>query len=187
MMSKGDLRAAARAERGRFSRETPDYAAAVARFAVDIALDCDVIVGSYWPIGSEADPRMLARALAARGHGIVLPCVVEVARALVFRPWREGEPLQTNIHGALEPLADKPQHVPAAILVPLLAFDKGGFRLGYGGGYYDRTLAGLRARGHVLAIGIAYGGQETESLPREPHDQPLDMIVTEKGVRRFGK
>jgi 5-formyltetrahydrofolate cyclo-ligase len=187
MMSKADLRAAARALRTQLSLDTPHYAAAIARFAPDIALDRDVAVAGYWPIGSEADPRMLARAMAARGHGIVLPCVVGATRTLVFRSWREGEPLQTNIHGALEPLADKPQHVPAAILVPLLAFDKGGFRLGYGGGYYDRTLAGLRARGHVLAIGIAYGGQETESLPREPHDQPLDMIVTEKGVRRFGK
>ena len=98
-----------------------------------------------------------------------------------------GDPPRTNAFGIQEPPGDAPAFAPAAVLVPVLAFDAEGFRLGYGGGYYDRTLAELRNRGDVLAIGIAYAGQETEPLPREPHDQKLDMVVTEHGVRHFAR
>jgi 5-formyltetrahydrofolate cyclo-ligase len=87
--------------------------------------------------------------------------------------------------GVYEPSPAAPAVIPEGVLVPLLAFDAVGYRLGYGGGYYDRTLAFLRRTGRVLAIGVAYAGQEMTTLPREAHDAPLDMVLTERGIRRF--
>ncbi|HJW41489.1 MAG TPA: 5-formyltetrahydrofolate cyclo-ligase, partial [Rhizomicrobium sp.] len=144
----------------------------------------------------EADPRALMAALSAKGHPLALPCV-EAGRPLIFRGWKMGDAMHANAaaYGIPEPLASAATVVPSLVLVPLLAFDAGGHRLGYGGGYYDRTLSLLArgqmppanpsARAPLLAVGVAYAGQEIEALPREAHDHPLDMIVTENGVRRF--
>ncbi len=134
-------------------------------------------------MGDEADPRALARALAARGCRLALPVVVRPKAPLYFRAWREGDGLTVHAFGMHEPAATAPQLVPDLLLVPLLAFDARGHRLGYGGGFYDRTLASLAAK---LAVGVAFAGQETDALPDQPHDHPLDMVVTETGVRRFG-
>ncbi len=187
MISKAALRAAARARRAKLAADLPDYAGMIARQAADLDIPGQAIVASFWPQGDEADPRALAQALGARGHKIVLPCVAGADQPLVFRLWRAGDALRTNAHGVQEPLGNAPVFAPAVVLVPLLAFDEEGFRLGYGGGYYDRSLAELRALGPVVAIGIAYAGQETASLPREAHDQPLDGVVTERGVRHFAR
>ena len=130
--------------------------------------------------------RVLAAALVARGHPIVLPAIVTSGAALSFRPWREGDALFPNRHGIHEPPAHLDGVVPQALLLPLLAFDETGARLGLGGGYYDRTLAELRGSGHIVAIGVAYAGQEVPKLPHDAHDQRLDGVVTENGFRKFG-
>jgi 5-formyltetrahydrofolate cyclo-ligase len=186
MTAKSDLRKDARARRATLATTHRDASAAIARCASAIGLREGATVGGYWPIRDEADPRPLMDALAARGHALALGCVEEPDAPLVFRAWREDDPMRPNAFGALEPLPDAELRRPDAILVPLLAFDAQGHRLGYGGGYYDRTLAALRETGSLLAIGIAYAGQEIGAFPRQPHDQRLDMVVTEQGIRRFG-
>jgi len=179
--SKLALRNALRARRARLTRA--DYAEAIARFADDLALAPGSVVAGYFPLRDEADPRALMAALSERGHPLALPCVT-AGQPLTFRAWKMGDPMHANprAFNIAEPLATAPAVAPGAVLVPMLAFDSDGHRLGYGGGYYDRTLAGLP---NARAIGIAYAGQEVPSLPREPHDHPLDMIVTETGLRRF--
>jgi 5-formyltetrahydrofolate cyclo-ligase len=133
-------------------------------------------------MGDEADPRALAQVLAARGHTLALPVVIEKKSPLHFREWREGDTLIIHAFGMHEPGPHARTVTPDVLLIPLLAFDARGTRLGYGGGFYDRTLASLATK---RAIGIAYAGQEVSELPCHDHDHPLDAVVTEDGVRRF--
>ena len=137
-------------------------------------------VSGYWPIGSEIDPLPILEAYDASGHTLGLPVVEAPARPLLFRRWRPGNVLHAAGFGLQEPDASSPAVTPRLLLVPLLAFDRAGYRLGYGGGFYDRTLAKLRAADPgCLAVGLAYAAQEVEAVPREATDQPLDWIVTE--------
>jgi 5-formyltetrahydrofolate cyclo-ligase len=136
-------------------------------------------VSAYWPKGDELDPRPAMAALVARGHPIGLPVVVAQAAPLVFRRWAPGDRLEPAGFGLRVPAADRPEVTPELLLVPLLAFDRSGTRLGYGGGFYDRTLARLQSAGRPLAVGIAYAGQELPELPRGPRDRALDWILTE--------
>ena len=131
-------------------------------------------VAAYWPIRSEADPRPVAALLRAQGRPILLPCVTK--GELVFRVWNEGDPLVKASLGLMEPAPDAPPLTPSVLLVPLAAFDRRGHRIGYGKGFYDRALAAL---GPVRAIGIAFATQEIPLIPDEPHDHPLDFVVTE--------
>ena len=140
------------------------------------------IVAGYWPIGSEMDLRTAMRDMERLGHPLCLPAIVAPDSPLLFRAWGNGDPLHEAAFGTSEPDADAPALTPEIMLVPGLAFDAQGFRLGYGRGYYDRTIAGLRDAGGLLAIGIAYAAQLIEAVPREDHDQPLDLIVTENGI-----
>lgn len=137
-------------------------------------------------MGSELDPRPLMQALDGRGHGLALPVVAGAGRPLVFRAWTPGDPLRPAAFNTREPSPDKAEVTPRVVLVPLLAFDRAGYRLGYGGGFYDRTLAGLRAAGTALAVGLAFAGQEVESVPRDVNDRRLDWIVTEAEAIRIG-
>jgi len=164
------------------ARDCPDFAARIARFVDALAISNGAVVSSYWPMGDEADPRGLANALAARGHTLGLPVVVAKKSPLHFRAWREGGALIVHPFGMHEPPESAGRVTPDVLLVPLLAFDAQGTRLGYGGGFYDRTLYSLSAK---RAIGIAYAGQEVDELPCHAHDHPLDAVVTEKGVRHF--
>ena len=140
------------------------------------------VVAGYWPLGDEIDPRPLMLALAGQGCRLALPVVTGRGEALAFRAWMAGDALEDGGHGTRHPLARAASLRPAVVLTPLLAFDRKGFRLGYGGGYYDRTLAQLRESGGVVAIGLGFAAQEVAVLPVEPWDQPLDMIATECGV-----
>ncbi len=149
------------------------------RLLADLALPEGAVVSAYWPMGSELDPRPLMAALHGRGHPIALPAVAGPERPLVFRAWAPGDLLRPAAFDTREPGADKAELTPGVLLVPLLAFDRAGYRLGYGGGFYDRTLAGLRARGPVLAVGLAYAGQEVAAIPRDANDRRLDWSVTE--------
>ena len=120
-------------------------------------------------------------ALLRAGLVLALPVVGQVNSPLVFRRWRPGVPLEQGPHGTSQPGPSAPDVQPECLLVPLLAFDRRGGRLGYGGGYYDRTLESLRLSGVCpLVVGIAYAAQEVSSVPMEPHDQPLDLVVTER-------
>jgi 5-formyltetrahydrofolate cyclo-ligase len=185
MISKAKLREAARARRKQLAGDLPGFAKAIASHAVRLPLTRRTPVASYWPLPEEADPRALAATLAEFGHPILLPRVMGKKEPLSFRLWRDGDETDTSLLGVPEPLASAREAAPAALLVPLLAFDANGTRLGYGGGYYDRTLAILRAQARIVVIGIAFAGQEKVGLPTAPHDQKLDMVLTEKGLRRF--
>jgi 5-formyltetrahydrofolate cyclo-ligase len=143
------------------------------------------VVAGYMPKGSEADPQEILRQLALNGHRLVLPRVEGVDCPLAFLLWAPGQPLVPGVFGTFEPNGTA-EAMPALLLVPLLAFDGKGHRLGYGGGFYDRTLAALRRRNrNVLAVGLAFSAQEVTHLPHEPEDEPLDWIVTEHGARAF--
>jgi 5-formyltetrahydrofolate cyclo-ligase len=184
--AKRALRAAARLQRARLASASARAAAAV-RDAVLTTVplaDHDVVAG-YWPMGDEFDVRPLLAALAARGHRLALPVVVARAAPLVFRAWAAGDPLMAGGFGISVPLPGQPELEPELVLVPLLAFDARGYRLGYGGGFYDRTLARLRARARVVAIGIGFAGQEIDAVPNDATDQRLDWIVTERDARRI--
>lgn len=142
-------------------------------------------VSGFWPIGSEIDMAPVLRALAARGHAVALPVVVGRDRPLVFRAWREGDEMAEGPYGIREPLESAPEIAPRALLVPLLAFDRAGYRLGYGGGFYDRSLAMLREGGRAIAIGAAWAAQEVPAVPHDQHDQPLDWMLTERECFRI--
>ncbi len=141
------------------------------------------VVSAYWPIRTEIDPRPTIHALA-ESHMVGLPVVNRAGLPLRFRRWKPGTEMEVGAFGAEIP-TDSEEVVPDILIVPLAAFSEDGYRLGYGGGFYDRTLEILRAGGPVTAIGFAYDVQCTKLLPVEPTDQPLDIVVTETGLRRF--
>ena len=144
----------------------------------------EAVVAGYVPVRGEIDVMPLLRALHAAGHTLALPVVARRDAPLVFRQWRPGVALEKGAFGIPVPPADAPELRPDVVLAPLAAFDARGHRLGYGGGYYDRTLASLRAQAPVLAAGCAYAGQEVPRIPHLPTDEPLDIILTERDIRR---
>jgi 5-formyltetrahydrofolate cyclo-ligase len=180
---KTDLRRRAAQQRAEAAvRSGASAAAALAGHAAHLGLAAGTVVAGYWPLGDEIDPRPLMTALAGSGCSLALPVVVGKGEALLFRAWAPGDRLEAGGHGTRHPSAQAPVLRPGVVLAPLLAFDRRGFRLGYGGGYYDRTLAELRRRGEVTAIGLGFAAQELAALPSEPWDQTLDMILTECGL-----
>ena len=156
-----------------------------AHFDQAIAVQPGAAVSGYWPLEGELDIRPVLQHLHDLGHTIGLPVVIEKNLPLVFRRWLPGTDLvkgQFNVH---TPPPEAPEVIPQVLLVPLLAFDPDGYRLGYGGGFYDRTLEKLRREAHALAVGVAYAAQEMPFVPRGPYDQPLDWIVTERAAFGF--
>jgi 5-formyltetrahydrofolate cyclo-ligase len=138
------------------------------------------IVAGFWPIQDEIDIRPLLAALHARGHPLALPVTGRRGEALAFRAWAPGEPLLPGRFGTSHPAGAAV--TPDVLLIPLLAFDGQGNRLGYGGGFYDRTIADLPA---AIRIGCAFAVQELDSVPIGPYDQGLHAILTETGLRLF--
>ena len=166
------------------SDERARAAAAAARhFAAHADLAPSAVVAVYWPIRDEIDCRPVLSQLADAGQPVCLPVVVGSAAPLQLRLWESGAPLYPSGFGTLAPDDSAPLVEPDVIIIPLLGFDPTGTRLGYGGGYYDRTLAILSKRPRL--IGYAFACQEIDSVPREPHDIPLDAVVTEDGYRSF--
>lgn len=137
-------------------------------------------VAGFWPIKDEIDPRLLMHTLHDKGNIIALPAITEKDHPLEFRQWTPSIQLVEGPFNTLEPSIEEPVIIPDVIFVPLLAFNSKGDRLGYGGGFYDRTLAQLRQMKDIFACGIAFSGQETESIPTNEFDQPLDGILTER-------
>jgi len=143
------------------------------------------VVSGYLPIDDELDPLPLLRAAVDRGHHACVPVVQGKGQPLVFRDWTPGTPLVPGVFGVSVPSPEVPERVPDLLFVPLLGFDRKGFRMGYGAGFYDRTLAGLRARRRVLAVGVGYAGQEVTAVPVGLHDEALDWIVTDREAIRI--
>ena len=143
------------------------------------------IVAGYLPLQSEIDARPLMRALADAGHKLALPCIKRKEHPLEFRRYRFGDKLRGGAYNTREPLRGAELVEPDIVLLPLLAFARNGMRLGYGGGFYDRTLADLRSKKPIFACGLAYAGQEVPVLPTDEYDQKLDGILTETEFRTF--
>lgn len=139
-------------------------------------------VAGYWPLGDEIDIRPALRELRRRGREVGLPITGPLGTPLTFRRWSEDAPLLHGRFGTCVPDPGCPDVAPRVVLVPLLAFDRRGNRIGHGGGYYDRTLAQLGKAGDLLAIGVAYAVQEFDTLPSAAFDYPLDRIVTDKEI-----
>jgi 5-formyltetrahydrofolate cyclo-ligase len=163
-----------------------DRALALLRDLTPSAQFSEKVVSVYWPIRSELNTRPLLDALASKGVTTVLPVMSAVRQPLIFRAFSPGDELVKGPFGLSEPGAGRPALDPDVVLAPLAAFDRKGFRLGYGGGIYDATLASLRARRPVIAVGLAYSCQETDAVPTEPHDQRLNYILTERELIAFG-
>lgn len=179
--SKEILRLRMAAARKEAARARPDAGKHAARVFMDHApLPEGATVSLYHPMKNELDTKPLAEALLQRGFKLALPVTPKKRGALTFRAFRDGDPLNPDRYGIMTPSEAAPEVRPVLVVTPLLAFTRGGARLGYGGGYYDRTLAALRAEGEILAVGLGYGAQQVDALPRGPHDQRLDWIVTER-------
>ncbi len=143
-----------------------------------------VVVSGYMPMRTEIDP--LSAMAEAAAHGPVCVPVIQGAKCpLAFSRWEPGAMMKEGAFGAMIPV-QQDFIAPEILIIPLLAFDAAGGRLGYGGGFYDRTLERLRANHPILAIGFAYEAQQADDLPLEPTDQPLDMIVTERRILDLG-
>jgi 5-formyltetrahydrofolate cyclo-ligase len=181
-ISKPALRAQALAQRG-----TTPAAAAVA-FAEHIAVEGLAlvkrlhpgIVSAYFPLDGEPSPLPLLEKLAAAGIKTALPVTGRLGTPLVFRLWRYGEPTVKGKMAIEEPLPGAPEAAPDLLFVPLAAFDRAGHRIGYGAGFYDRSLAQLRAKKIIWAAGLAYASQEFPVVPHDAHDESLDYVLTER-------
>jgi 5-formyltetrahydrofolate cyclo-ligase len=184
-LDKRQLRIEALARRTQAAESAgPKSALLIARRVLgDFVFMKGAIIAGYAAIKGEADPFPLMAALSNQGHPLCLPRIE--GKELTFRSWKPGEPLIPGLMNVPEPAASAKERRPDLLIVPLLAFDSDGYRLGYGAGYYDKYLSTARAKRNIRAIGIAYAGQHVENLPREPHDEPLDAVVTDERVWRF--
>ena len=184
--AKAALRLTAHAARAALSQgDRSDAALAVAEhFFQQIELAPGAVVAAYWRIRDELDCQPILVRLMDNLQPVVLPVVLGPDEPLEMRVWEQGAALYPAGFGTLAPAELAPQAAPDVVLMPLLGFDRMGTRLGYGGGYYDRTLAQLPHRPRL--IGLAFAAQELDAIPRESHDIPLDAVVTEAGVRYFG-
>lgn len=186
--AKISARAEARAARARCHKDAGQNAgAAIATHLLSLLPGLRpglLTIAGYHAKGDEVDVLPALSALVAAGHSTALPVVTGRAWPLVFRLWRPGHPLVPGAFRIMEPMGDAPLIQPDIVLVPLLAYDQAGYRLGYGGGFYDRTLEVLRAEAPTVAVGIGYAGQGVDKLPIDAYDQRLDWIVTEQGAWR---
>jgi 5-formyltetrahydrofolate cyclo-ligase len=165
-------------------RAACDPSSSGARLAEHVLRDLppppDAIVSGFWPMAHEIDILILLEKLAARGQKLCLPETPKRGLPLIFRTWRPGDPLVAGPFGTMHPRGEVVR--PDFLLVPLLAFDANGNRLGYGGGYYDRSLEALP---HAFRLGCAFSTQFFADVPTEPTDLRLHAVATELGVRRF--
>jgi 5-formyltetrahydrofolate cyclo-ligase len=160
-------------------------AEAIAARAFPVAVSSGAIVSGFFPLNSEIDPRPLMRKLAGAGARLALPVVAGRGKPLIMRAFAFGDPLVAGVWGIRVPRDDAPAVDPDILIVPLLAFDRRGYRLGYGAGYYDMTLTALRAKKAVVAVGIGFAAQEVDEVPTTPRDARLDLMLTEREVIEF--
>ena len=182
---KAALRMAARARREALSEDfRAEASQSIAfHFFDKVGFSPDDAIAGYWRIRDEADCQPILVKLMDGGQTVLLPVVMAADAPLDCRIWASDAPLYEAGFGTLAPADTAPRRAPDLILMPLLGFDATGTRLGYGGGYYDRTLASLPKK--PMLIGLAFAAQGLETIPRQPHDVPLDAVVTEEGVQFF--
>ena len=181
--AKSALRRAALARRDAMPPEEREAASqTIAARPFPVALAPGMTVSGFIPLKSEIDLRPLMRKLTEMGAKLALPVVVGRGEPLVMRAWAFGAPLKGGGWGISEPADDAAEVYPDILLVPLLAFDRAGHRIGYGAGYYDMTITALRARKPVIAIGVAFAAQEVAHVPTTPRDARLDLVLTEREV-----
>ena len=177
---RADKRAMRQVARARRSKCDPALGVALGeRLLAERPPAPGAVVAGVWPLPGEIDLRPLLTALAAQGHPVLLPRTLRRGEPLEFRLWTPGAPLEAGSFGTLHPQGGLPAPPPDVILVPLLAFDRRGGRLGYGAGFYDRTL---RLYPRAAAIGFAFAAQEVDAVPMEAHDVRLPAIATERGI-----
>ena len=165
--------------------ERQQAAETIAARAFPVAVPPGAIVSGFMPLKSEINPLPLMRKLADSGATLALPVVAGKGKPLTMRAWAFGAPLASGVWGIREPGPEAPAVEPDILLVPLLAFDRRGHRLGYGAGYYDMTITALRARKPVIAIGIGFAAQELDLVPTTARDARLDLMLTERDVIDF--
>jgi len=187
LKEKQQLRARLKAERAAYDaahmREAAD---AVAELGLGFLapLPTTAIVSGFAPLPEEFRLWPLLRRLHAEGFGLALPVIIGKGKPLLFRSWQPGDATDAGVWGIAQPKADKVIVRPDVLLVPLLAFDAKGWRLGYGGGFFDRTLRALRADKAIVAVGVAYAEQRLEAVPHLDYDQRLDWVLTPTGAMR---
>ena len=157
-------------------------AEALAARGVPVEVPQGAIVSAYSPLKSEISPVPLMRRLVEAGAKLALPVVAGRGHPLTMRAWMFGEALGSGVWGIREPKPEAPEVFPDILIVPLVAFDRAGYRLGYGAGYYDMTIARLRGMKKISAIGIAFAAQEVAELPKNERDEKLDFVLTEREV-----
>ena len=181
--AKAAIRRDARARRDALPPDMRAAAAqAIAARPFPVAVSPGMIVSAFMPMKSEINPLPLMRALADAGARLALPVVAGRGKPLVMRAYALGETLGAGVWGIREPKPDAPEVLPDVVIVPLLAFARDGHRIGYGAGYYDMTLANLRAKKTIHAVGIGFAAQEIASVPSTPRDARLDLVLTEREV-----
>ncbi len=183
-LHKTKARHAAKMIRAGLAAERPDAGVELLRTWPELGVKTGC-VAAYMPIHLEINVLPLMRALADAGHVLALPCIKRKAHPLEFRTYNIGDKLRRGAFGTREPLRDAHIVTPDIVLLPLLAFARDGYRLGYGGGFYDRTLQVLRAQKQIIACGTAYSGQEVPTLPTDRYDERLDCVLTETGIKRY--
>lgn len=184
---KQALRAEMRAQRSAIPAAEREAAAArIAEIAEERgAFRGRPLISGYLPLAAELSPLPLLTKAREAGCTLAVPVVKGRDMALAFVIWTPDIPLGWSPHGTQEPLEPGEEVRPDLLLVPLLAFDDAGERLGFGGGYFDRTIAALRAAGRVTVVGLAYAVQQIDAVPHESHDQRLDAVLTERGITAF--
>lgn len=181
--AKKELRAAALERRKMaFDKHGAEASRKLAAYGLDfLGPQPGAVVSGFAAIRDEINPAALMTWLHAEGFRLALPAMQGKGEPLLMRAWTPGDATSAAAWGIAEPLADKAAVDPDIVLVPLLAFDSRGYRLGYGGGFYDRTLAKLRAIKSVVAVGVAYDEQRVDAVPVESYDQRLDWVLTPSG------
>ena len=181
--AKTELRREAIARRDALPAEARAAAAeTLASRTFPLAIASGAIVSGFMPLNSEINPLPLMRRLAANGARLALPVIAGRGKPLIMRLWTFGEELDRGQWNIREPKPEAAEVEPDIVLVPLLAFDRTGHRIGYGAGYYDMTIARLRARKPVVAVGVAFAAQEVPAVPAMPRDERLDLVLTEREV-----
>ena len=183
---KAELRGVALTLRDALPPTTRAAAAeAIAKRGLPIDVTPGMIVSGFSPMKTEINPIPLLRKLHDTGATLALPCIVGRGHPLIMRAWEFGAPLASGQWGIREPTPDAPEVAPDILIVPLVAFDRAGHRIGYGAGYYDMTIQALRAKKNIVAIGIAFAAQEIAKVPATERDERLDLVLTERETIDF--
>ena len=187
-VEKAELRAAALAKREALPpQQRADAANVIAARDFPVPVAPGAIVSGFSPMKSEINPIPLMRKLFDAGAQLALPVIAGRGKPLIMRAWKFGDPFKAGQWGIREPVAEAAEVYPDILIVPLAAFDRHGHRIGFGAGYYDMTIAALRAKKKVTAVGIAFAVQEIERVPTTDRDARLDFMLTEREVIDFGK